>query len=191
MGRRRIWLLTAPILVAGLFVGHQVGYRLAITDPHQRREAMESAGHGYFDYAPYLVALFLACAMVAIGLRIRAAYSGRAGRLPSWPFALLPPLGFVLLETLERLGSHHGVGLATLVAPEFVFGLALQLPFALAALLVARLLARLADAVGVALRPLPPPSLRSRFVALVPAGADLPRVRVVALPYGERGPPVS
>lgn len=192
MGRRRIWLLTAPILVAGLFVGHQVGYRLAITDPHQRQEALERAGHGYFAYAPYLGALFLACAMVAIGLRIRAAYPGRAGHLLPWPFALLPPLGFVLLETLERLGSHHGVSLATLVAPEFVLGLALQLPFALLALLVATLLGKLADVVGKAFRhSWSPPLLRPLSLRLSPAAAVPPRLPVAALAYGVRGPPFS
>jgi len=179
-----------PILVVGLFAGHELGYRLALPNPEERAHMLGQSGHGYFLYAPYAVATLVAIAVVGLSLRVRAAISSRPRPTRSWAFALLPPLGFVLLEAGERL-RHGELALATITAPEVLAGLAFQLPFALAALLVARLLARLADAVGVALRPLPPPSLRSRFVALVPAGADLPRVRVVALPYGERGPPFS
>src|SRR5688572_16010401 len=152
MARVRTWFLVAPILVAGLFVGHELGYRLAIVDPHEREEALAGAGHGYFAYAPYLGALLAACAIVAVMSRIRGAYSGRSGGVPSWAFALLPPLCFVLLELVERMGGHHGLEPAMIAAPEFLLGLALQLPFALAALVVARLLASAAEAIGRALR---------------------------------------
>jgi hypothetical protein len=189
VSRITTWLLTAPILVVGLFAGHELGYRLALTNPEARGEALEETGHSYFAYVPYLAASLAAVAILALGLRVRAALGGRDRATHSWSFAVLPPLSFVLLEASERV-RQGDLALETLLAPEVLFGLALQLPFAVAALLVARALLKLADAVGAALRRpsewRPRPSLLTR----VPTGAVLPRLRVSALAYGARGPPL-
>lgn len=189
MGRLLTWLLTTPILVVSLFAGHELGYRIAHSHADERARALEESGHDYFSYAPFVVAALVAIAVVGLGLRVRAAISGRSRAHQSWAAALLAPLAFVMLEVGERLYQGESA-LAALTAPEVIAGLVLQLPFALAALFVARLLTRFADAVGVALRSPARPSPRRQLLALFPVPADLPRIRVVALPYGERGPPV-
>jgi hypothetical protein len=190
VNRLLAWFLTTPILVVGLFAGHELGYRLAHSGAGERARTLDETGHSYFTYAPYLGAALAAVAVLALGLRVRGVLTGRRGSIPSWGFALLPPLGFVLLEAAERL-SHGGLKLDTLAAPELLLGLALQLPFAIAALLVARAVLRLADAVGVALRRSPARWPRSSLLTCRPAGAVLPRARVASLAYGERGPPCS
>jgi hypothetical protein len=184
-----MWLLTAPILVVGLFAGHELGYRLALPHAEARGEVLEETGHSYFAYVPYLAAALAAVAVLALGLRVRTALGGRDRAAQSWNFAVLPPLSFVLLEVSERV-RHGDLAFATLLAPEVLFGLALQLPFAVAALLVARALLKLADAVGVALRRPPERRPRPSVPTRVPTGAVLPRLRVAALAYGERGPPI-
>ena len=73
--------------------------------------------------------------------------------VPAWAFALLPPVGFAIQELLE-LSLHTGTfGWRAVLAPTFLPGLLLQLPFALAAYVAARLLLRAAGHVGRALAP--------------------------------------
>lgn len=190
MVRLSTWLLTTPILVVGLFVGHEAGYRIAIPDSNTRAYALDLTHHGYFGLAPVVVIPLVVIALFALGLRVRAARAGGLRAVPSSAFAALPPIAFVLLEASERLrGSEHSLG--TMASPEVVIGLALQLPFAVLALVVARLLGSLADIVGVALRPALPPVARTLLALIAPVTVDLPGVRVAALPYGTRGPPVS
>lgn len=190
MGRLLTWLLTAPILVVGLFAGHELGYRLAVPEPHAGGHALDEVGHGYFAYAPYAAAVLLSVAVVALGLRVRGALFGGRGEAPFFAFALLPPIGFALLEAVERLRGGE-LALSTMAAPEVIAGLTVQLPFALAALVVARLLCSLAHVVGVALRPFARPLLRPRVLGAAPIEADPAPLRVVALAYGERGPPFA
>ena len=73
--------------------------------------------------------------------------------------------------------------------PAFLFGLALQLPFALTALVLAWVLDSAARAVGRALRAGP----RLEFPVLVPQPvrvAAAPRPAGLARGYGERAPPL-
>jgi hypothetical protein len=188
VSRLAMWLLTAPILVVGLFAGHELGYRITLPNAEARAEVLEASGHSYFAYAPALLAALAALVALALGVRVRAALTGRTHAPRSWTFALLSPLSFVLLEVSERLRSGE-LALDSLLTPEVLVGLALQLPFAIAALLVARALLRVADAVGIALRRCAEPRPLVSVPVLVPTGVVLPRLRVVALAYGERGPP--
>ena len=57
-------------------------------------------------------------------------------------FAVMPIVGFVFQEHLEHLVAARELELSFFLSPPFVIGLALQLPFALAAMLVARLILR-------------------------------------------------
>ena len=107
-------------------------------------------------------------------------------------FFLLPPITFALQEHAERLLHSGHLPLAAALEPTFLIGLALQLPFALAALAIARLLLSLADRLGMALgrtRTLHSPLARQ----IVPAGAEseFPRQTVLALGYPGRAPPLS
>jgi hypothetical protein len=101
---------------------------------------------------------------------------------------LLPPAAFFAQEFVERLVHTGHASWTIALQPAFLLGLALQLPFALAALLVAWMLDRAARAIGQALSAAPAP----RFSLFVPAPvgvAAAPRVAGLARGYGERAPP--
>lgn len=179
------WLLAPPLMAAGSLLAHSLAYTLVEPGATERARLLRSTGHGYLAAAPVLlagcVALVLA-ALVAYALRGRR---GGASPLPAWPLALVPLAGFVLQEQLERLVS--GAPLDAF-EPTFLVGLALQLPFALAAVLLARRLARVAESVGRALV-LAPPRLRPRSIrARVPRSVLAARPEL-ALAHPKRGPP--
>jgi hypothetical protein len=152
-------------------------------------------GHTYFGATPVLIAALATVLAAGLVLCVAEGIRGRAGGSgpPALLFALLPPLGFVVhqhVEDLVRSGSLSG---ALLIEPTFLSGLALQLPFAVVALLACRglyafgyglgrfLARRLALATGVqslasSARP------RARSVTLIPPS-------VLALCHGSRAPP--
>jgi hypothetical protein len=104
-----------------------------------------------------VVAGLLLC--VAQGVRVR-----RPSELPVRLFALLPPAGFALQESLERLIASGSIPPDLVLEPTFLVGLALQLPFAVAALLLTRALYSLGFGAGrllaaaLARRPPGPPA---------------------------------
>ena len=103
---------------------------------------------------------------------------------------LLPPIAFVVQELAERVVHTGHVSWTLVVQPAFLLGLAFQLPFALAALLIAWALDSAARAVGRALRELARPA----FPVLVSAPVRLvaaPRPAGLARGYGERAPPFA
>jgi hypothetical protein len=93
------------------------------------------------------------------------------------------------VQELVEHGVHAGGSpLGAALEPTFLVGLLLQLPFALAALLVARALL----ALGGAIRRLLGATPRLALPGLAPAPVgipELPRIAALALGYGERGPP--
>ncbi len=154
------------------------------------------SGHGHLGYAPALVLWGLA--LVVVGLLVCVG-EGLRGRRPSLPplrlFLLLPPLGFVAQEHLERLLGTGGVPHQLVLEPAFLVGLALQLPCAIAALLLAHALNTLGFWLGRALArsvafrrvvPVVPPSLLR-----LPASATLVSRSVLALGHGPRAPPAG
>ncbi len=74
-------------------------------------------------------------------------------RPPARVFAIVPIIGFLLQEHLEHIVAARELEVTFFLTAPFLLGLALQVPFALAALLVARLIlglvARVVRAVGV------------------------------------------
>ena len=176
-------------MLGGLLAGHALGYRLAIADPHARAGALAHSGHGYFGYVPFALAVCLGVLLAALVLQGLTGFRGQRRQPAASPLILLlPPLAFFVQEFVERLIHTGQVPWTTVLEPAFLFGLAFQLPFALAALLVAWALDSAALAVGRALAALPQP------VFLAPAPVP---VRVVATSspaglargYGERAPP--
>jgi hypothetical protein len=176
-------------MLCGVLAGHALGYRLAIADPHARADALAHSGHGYFGYAPFALAVCLGVLLTALVLQGLTGFRGQWRRPATSPLiVLLPPLAFVAQEFVERLIHAGQVPWTTAFEPAFLFGLAFQLPFALAALVLAWALDSAARAVGRALAALPRPTYSAP--ALVP-------IRVVAAPrpaglargYGERAPP--
>lgn len=124
MSLRLLWPTVLTLSAAGVLVGHDLAYRLA---------GVGSEGlHGYLAHAPQLlVALSVPALAVALS-------GGRTRPPHPWAFGLLSVGGFAAMEHLERLG-HGGIPWL-LASPLFLLGLALQLPFALAAWWLARAL---------------------------------------------------
>ena len=92
----------------------------------------------------------------------------------------------MIQEHLERLLYS---GTSPLLEPAFLVGLAVQLPFGIVALLLARLLQSLARAVGLALALREQP-LHAECPPLSPISVEPRRLDVLALGYGERAPPL-
>lgn len=186
MPRRMLpWLLALPLEAAGSLLAHSLAYTLVEPGAAERARLLRSTGHGYLAAAPVLLAgcaALVTAALVAYALRGRR---GAASPLPAWPLALVPLAGFALQEQLERLAS--GAPLDAF-QPTFLVGLALQLPFALAAVLLARRLARAAESVGRTLA-LAPPRPRARCTRARAPRSVLATRPELALAYPKRGPP--
>ncbi len=179
------WLLALPLLAAGSLFAHSLAYALVEPGAAERARLLRSTGHGYLAVAPILLGGCAALVLAAIAAYALRGRRGRVSPAPAWPLALVPLAGFALQEQLERLMS--GAPLDAL-EPTFLVGVALQLPFALAAVLLARRLARAAESVGRALA-LAPPRLRPRGArARAPRGVLAARP-VLAFAQPKRGPP--
>lgn len=149
MRRALAWLLALPLVIGGSQAAHILAYRLVYPSAGVRLHVLLATGHDYMTQLPLVLAATGAAAFVSLLVSVVDAACGRSVRaLPPWAFALLPPAGFVLQEVIER-SVHTGTFVWQAVeAPTFLPGLLLQLPFAAAAYVVARLLLRTATVVG-------------------------------------------
>jgi len=193
-GRSRLaWLLVFALTVAGWISAHEVAYRLALPHPHAGGSDVAERGHAYFAYGSLVIAVCLLIALVCtVGLVARPGGLRPPSRRLLLFVVLLPPLGFALQELTEGLLTTGALPYEAASEPTFLLGILLQLPFALAALAVARVLfafARcLAQSVGGAGRP----RLVSLELSLPPAvDTRPPRLPALASGYGERGPPLG
>lgn len=167
MSRRLLWPVVLPLSAAGVLVGHELAYRLT--------GAGSGGLHGYLAHAPQLlVALSLPAVLVALS-------GGRTRPPRPWAFALLGTGGFVAMEHLERLGPGGIPWLLT--SPLFLLGLALQLPFALAAWWLARALLSVELPTGRS------PGLRSRLAFAVRPWFPRPVPASAVVRSRPRGPP--
>jgi hypothetical protein len=191
MRQRLAWFSTAPLMLGGLLAGHSLGYRLAIADPHARADALAHSGHGYFGYVPFALAVSLGVLVTGLVLQGLGGFRGERRRPAISPLiVLLPPLAFVVQEFLERLIRAGHVPWTTAFEPAFLFGLAFQLPFALAALLLAWAVDSTARAIGSALAAACQPIFAAFVPVPIPVGVvAAPRPAGLARGYGERAPP--
>jgi hypothetical protein len=180
-------LLSLSLMAAGSLSAHTLAYRVAA--PPELGES----GHGYLAGAPAFLALCLTVGAVAlVGFALAGARGASPRLAPAWAYALLPIFGFALQEHLERLFHDGSFPLSAALEPTFAVGLALQLPFALAALFFARALSRLACGLGRSLRRQVPPRRRSAPSLSTPAPRALaPGIAVLAFGQPERGPPLA
>ena len=187
MRRRLAWLVTLPLLLASSQLAHVLAYRVVYPEAHVRAAALLRTGHGYLSTLPLVLGIAGAVALLALAAAVLDAARGRPVRdLPAWAFALLPPLAFVLQELLE-LSLHTGTfAWHAVLAPTFVPGLLLQLPFAVLAYVVARVLLRAAARIGRALAGAVPAPRAALQFALAPVG---PVVRLDAGRRLARAPP--
>jgi hypothetical protein len=190
MRQRLTWLSIAPLMLGGLVAGHALGYRLAFADAHARADALAQSGHSYFRFLPLALAVSLGVLLTGLAFQALAGFRGQPRRAATSPLiVLLPPIAFTFQEIAERLLHTGNVPWTLPWQPAFLLGLALQLPFALAALLVAWVLDSAARAVGRALSTAP----RLVFQPAVPQPVRIAaalRPAGLARGYGERAPPL-
>ena len=149
MRRRLAWGLTLPLVLAGSQAAHALAYALVYPQAQVRASTLLTTGHAYLSELPFALALAAAAAFVTLLVTaVDAARQRPARDAPAWAFALLAPATFILQELLE-LSLHTGTfGWHAFLAPTFVPGLLLQLPFAAVAYAIARLLLRVARRIG-------------------------------------------
>jgi hypothetical protein len=193
MSRRTIaWLLTMPLAVVGSQLAHALAYGLATPSDAERTHELAATGHAYLSYAPIALAVCTVLVVLALAGELGQLLTDRTLRTtrPSAAgFAALAPAIFICQEHFERL-VHDGVfPWDAALQPTFAVGLLLQAPFAVAAYVLARLLLRVVRTLGRLLSGRP----RARVLAYAPSRPAIrlvsPRVPVLALGYGSRGPP--
>ena len=187
---RAAWFTSLGLLGAGWVTAHVVSYVLVVPHAAERRELLAKSGHGYFRASDLLI---LCLTITVVGLVVCIVTGKRPVRAPSpWAFAGLPPIGFAIQEHVERMVAG-GVFPAHLFAePRFLLGLLLQLPFALAALVCARLLVTFAHGLARKLGdPARPKLVSVGFSWALIVSRRRARVSALALGRGERAPPLA
>jgi CDP-diglyceride synthetase len=178
-------------MFAGLIAGHVLAYRLVYSDAHARADALARSGHAYFGFVPLALTVSLGVLLAGLAFQATAGFKGAPRRpLTSPLIVLLPPIAFVVQEFAERIAHTGQIPWTVVAQPSFLLGLALQLPFALAALLIAWALDSAARAVGRAFRDLPTPEFQA-FVPEPVRVVAVPRTAGLARGYGERAPPFA
>jgi hypothetical protein len=179
MRRGLAWGVAIPLMLAGSQAAHVLAYRWVYPEAHVRARTL----------LPLVLGIAGAAVLVSLAVSALDAARGRSARgLPALAFGILPPLAFLFQEVLE-LSLHSGTfAWHAVAAPTFVPGLLLQLPFTLAAYVMARLLLRAATHIGRAFAAPPTPRRRRLGRLCAPAGAH-PGERDAALRRTSRGPP--
>jgi hypothetical protein len=174
-------LVCAPITVAGLFAAHALSYRLTTGSAHDAHALLESTGHGYLHPVQTVgLAVAVALSLAGVLMRLRCERGSSRG---AWWIALAPPLAFVVQEHTERLVNDGVLPTGLVLQPVFVFGLLLQVPFAVLALALARMLLALADRVAAAVRP----TCRIGRSRAAPRRVPLTVARLLVAPLARRG----
>lgn len=181
-----------PLVAVGSFAAHALAYRLVFPEQQTRALAYADSGHDYLKLAPVAFAVCLALALGALIARTHAAARGRPrGAASLWPFLVLPFILYTVQEHAERILSSGAFPLDVMLEPTFVLGILLQLPLALGAFALARLLLRLSDEIAQILsaRPVLRPRRRAHTSSVSPTVAELARVPILALQRAGRAPP--
>jgi hypothetical protein len=195
--RKAAWVISLPLAVASWLGAHCFAYWLVSPGAEQHMGMHAEHGHAWLGYTPALAVWAFALVVAGVVLSVG---DGVRGRRPSRPpvrlFALLPPVAFVAQEHLERLAASGSIPHDLVVEPAFLIGLALQLPFAVTALLLTRTLYSIAFGLGLALAGCTPAVGRPRRQGLpsrrlLPASATLVSPSVLALGHGQRAPPAT
>jgi hypothetical protein len=196
--RTAAWLLSLPLMVVGTEVAHVLAYDLVYPSAHVRLSALIASGHGYMvgthGYLPILLGIAGALDVVAVGWVFAGSVRRSLQRpVPAWAFALLPLLCYSLQELVERWLAGSSAPWWMVLQPTFRVGLALQLPFALVAFLLARLLLRASATAASGIRPGAPrpsdkPALPTNW--LVPRAISLCG-RSIAFSHPGRAPPAA
>ena len=195
MSRRLIaWLVTLPLAVAGTQVAHVLAYRLTTATSSERAHALSASGHGYAAYVPLALAIGAVLVAFALAAEVRQIATGPARsplRPTAWHFAVVAPALFACQEHLERLLHSGGFPWGVVLGASFLVGLLLQLPVALAAYLLARLLLRAARSIGDLLARRRPGRVWVSTARWRVSDFIAPLLPALAHGYGSRGPPLA
>jgi hypothetical protein len=191
MRRHLAWPIALPLAVIGTLAGHAVGYRAAVPDADARAQELAASGHGYLEYAPLVLGLSSAFALLAfVALVIQTSRGGRTGGAQTKLVAAIPPAAYLLQEVLERLLHDGRLPSAALVSAPVLLGLAAQIPFAFLAAAVACALGTVAERLGAIVGARRPRRIARPVVLAFAAAADLPVRPAPATGYAGRGPPL-
>ncbi len=147
---RPVSLICIPITLTGLLVAHSLAYALVTRSEADAHALLATTGHGYLSLAHTLV-LSVGAGLLATGVLLRLR-SGRGGVwCAGWAVAA-PGLAFAVQEHVERLAHDGSFPSHLLLEPVFLIGLALQIPFGLLAVILARSLLVFVDAFRVEIR---------------------------------------
>ena len=129
-------LICIPITLTGLLVAHSLAYALVTRSEADAHALLATTGHGYLSLAHTLV-LSVGAGLVATGVLLRLR-SGRGGAWRAGWAVAAPVLAFAVQEHVERLAHDGSFPSHLLLEPVFLIGLALQIPFGLLAVILAR-----------------------------------------------------
>jgi hypothetical protein len=167
--QRLSWLLFVPLTAIGGLFAHVAVQAIAVSAQHEAQMP-----HSHIDLSHWPLCAGV-CGVVGLaGLALGGAREGSA-RVP------LQEQMFALSE--GAAAPPAGLGLA--------LGLALQVPFALAAFLVARALLTFAATLVRSFRARPAVLVRAPAFLLEPLAASWPQPRAFVLGHGQRAPPHS
>ncbi len=194
MRRPAAWLIALPVVVASWLGAHCLAYWLVSPGAEHHMGLHADSGHAYLGYTPALAIWGLTLVLAGLLLCVGAGLRGhRPLRPPIRVFALLPPVGFAVQEHVERLLGTGAIPYDLVVEPTFAVGLALQLPFALAALLIAYAVTALGFRIGGVLARelnIGRPTGQALLPLLrMPTSVTLSVPSVLALGHGQRAPP--
>ncbi len=186
--RRR---LVVPVLLALSGLGWAAAHALAHRTVMSETATPSTAVNGYLSY---LATSFALCLALALPLAAGAMFGKRwrGGSLRSlWIFGLVPVLGFAGHTVAEPLtGAPGEAWSASTLAPLVLVGLALQLPFALVAVGLARHLLLLAESLAHVLARHGPILVRRPTERCPhPCASRAPRT-AIDLAHRQRGPPL-
>jgi hypothetical protein len=179
------WLLSLPLSAAGMLLAHQFAWQLG------GHEHAGEAAHGYLQYGAVFAALGVATLVVAATSQlIRGVAGAGVAQAPSARvFAIVPIIGFLVQEHLEHVVAERELEVTFFLTVPFLLGLALQVPFALAALLVARLILGMVASVVRAVGSLAVVHGLASLRVLVPLVPELALRPVLATRSAGRAPP--
>ena len=172
------------LALGGVLLGHTAAYRLLIPDAHTRTLELAASGHGYLSGANVvgLVAAVVALAALFLGGVLRtneAAPQRLAARLVGFQMS-----AFLAMELLERIASGGGTQHLPTV---LLIGLPVQAFIAVLIAVIARLLLRVASAIGALLSP---PAWSDTAITVLGASVEPRRPDRTGSPPG-RAPPSS
>lgn len=195
-GMRRFllaWLLVLPLVALSTQLAHSIAYRIVEPNALERARHLQETGHPSIQLVPLLAVITFVLAVATGGALAYEQARGRAvARITLWAFAVIPLVGYGLQEIVERLATAHGDLSAIISQPTLAIGLALQIPAAIAAYALARLILRAARQLGsflASLRPrIPRPQRQAAVGSLV---ERLVPKRNGGASAAERAPPVA